>query len=369
MGRGRRPGRARGSARRHAHARLRVPYAAHGGVRGDVDGAGRRRRGPRPGGAQRGVPGCDRHAAGACPARRAPRKRPLGGGLAGGAPDGAARGASRGLGGRARRAGAGARRVPACTPGLAPRTYSSADRRREAGVDGWHLLVVDDEPVVRELLAATLRFAGYEVTSAATGSQALEIARDTPPCLVLLDVMLPDMDGFEVMRRLRKLPRRLSGGRPDQVPVLFLTARDTTQDKINGLRLGGDDYVTKPFDLEELLARIEAVLRRAGAAPEDRTLRVADLELDPEGLQVLRAGTPVRLSPTEFRLLHYLVLNAGRVVSKAQILEHVWRYDFAGDSSIVDTYVSYVRRKVDRTGPKLIHTMHGIGYVLRGPRS
>ncbi|MEV4458372.1 response regulator transcription factor [Microbispora sp. NPDC049633] len=235
-------------------------------------------------------------------------------------------------------------------------------------MDGRHLLVVDDEPVVRELLAATLRFAGYEVTSAATGSQALETARGTPPDLVLLDVMLPDMDGFEVMRRLRTLPRPLSGASPGQVPVLFLTARDTTQDKINGLRLGGDDYVTKPFDLEELLARIEAVLRRAGAAPEDRTLRVADLELDPEGHQVIRAGTPVRLSPTEFRLLHYLVLNAGRVVSKAQILEHVWRYDFAGDSSIVDTYVSYVRRKIDRTGPKLIHTMHGIGYVLRGPR-
>ena len=235
-------------------------------------------------------------------------------------------------------------------------------------MDGRHLLVVDDEPVVRELLAATLRFAGYEVTSAATGSQALESARDMPPDLVLLDVMLPDMDGFEVMRRLRRLPRPLCGSRPGQVPVLFLTARDTTQDKINGLRLGGDDYVTKPFDLEELLARIEAVLRRAGAAPEDRTLRVADLELDPDGHQVVRAGIPVRLSPTEFRLLHYLVLNAGRVVSKAQILEHVWRYDFAGDSSIVDTYVSYVRRKIDKAGPKLIHTMHGIGYVLRGPR-
>ncbi|MEN3534231.1 response regulator transcription factor [Microbispora sp. ZYX-F-249] len=235
-------------------------------------------------------------------------------------------------------------------------------------MDGRHLLVVDDEPVVRELLAATLRFAGYEVTSAATGSQALETARGTPPDLVLLDVMLPDMDGFEVMRRLRALPRPLTGGSPGQVPVLFLTARDTTQDKINGLRLGGDDYVTKPFDLEELLARIEAVLRRAGAAPEDRTLRVADLELDPEGHQVVRAGSPVRLSPTEFRLLHYLVLNAGRVVSKAQILEHVWRYDFAGDSSIVDTYVSYVRRKIDKNGPRLIHTMHGVGYVLRGPR-
>jgi len=235
-------------------------------------------------------------------------------------------------------------------------------------MEGRHLLVVDDEPVVRELLAATLRFAGYEVTSAATGTQALENARTTPPDLVLLDVMLPDMDGFEVIRRLRELPRPLAGGRPGQVPVLFLTARDATQDKINGLRLGGDDYVTKPFDLEELLARIEAVLRRAGAAPEDRTLRVADLELDPEGHQVIRAGTPVRLSPTEFRLLHYLVLNAGRVVSKAQILEHVWRYDFAGDSSIVDTYVSYVRRKIDTAGPKLIHTMHGVGYVLRGPR-
>ncbi|MEV4325521.1 response regulator transcription factor [Microbispora rosea] len=240
--------------------------------------------------------------------------------------------------------------------------------RREARVEGRHLLVVDDEPVVRELLAATLRFAGYEVTSAATGAQALENARTTPPDLVLLDVMLPGMDGFEVVRRLRELPRPMSGGRPGQVPVLFLTARDTTQDKINGLRLGGDDYVTKPFDLEELLARIEAVLRRAGAAPEDRTLRVADLEVDPEGHQVIRAGVPVRLSPTEFRLLHYLVLNAGRVVSKAQILEHVWRYDFAGDSSIVDTYVSYVRRKIDTSGPKLIHTMHGVGYVLRGPR-
>ncbi|GAA4201938.1 response regulator transcription factor [Microbispora amethystogenes] len=235
-------------------------------------------------------------------------------------------------------------------------------------MDGRRLLVVDDEPVVRELLAATLRFAGYTVTSAATGSQALEAAGAEPPDLVLLDVMLPDMDGFEVIRRLRDRPRPLSGDRPGQVPVLFLTARDTTQDKINGLRLGGDDYVTKPFDLEELLARIEAVLRRAGAAPEDRTLRVADLELDPDGHQVTRAGVPVRLSPTEFRLLHYLIVNAGRVVSKAQILEHVWRYDFAGDTSIVDTYVSYVRRKIDKAGPKLIHTMHGVGYVLRGPR-
>ncbi|GAA0406229.1 response regulator transcription factor [Microbispora corallina] len=230
------------------------------------------------------------------------------------------------------------------------------------------LLVVDDEPVVRELLSATLRFAGYTVASAATGAQAIDAARAESPALVLLDVMLPDMDGFEVIRRLRELPRPLEGGRPGTVPVLFLTARDATADKINGLRLGGDDYVTKPFDLEELLARIEAVLRRAGLAPDDRTLRVADLELDPDGHQVLKAGRPVRLSPTEFRLLHYLMLNAGRVVSKAQILDHVWQYDFAGDSSIVDTYVSYVRRKADTAEPKLIHTMHGVGYVLRKPR-
>ncbi|MEW9531878.1 response regulator transcription factor [Microbispora sp. NPDC049125] len=235
-------------------------------------------------------------------------------------------------------------------------------------MSGQRLLVVDDEPVVRELLSATLRFAGYTVTSAATGGEAVEAARAEPPDLVLLDVMLPDMEGFEVIRRLRELPRPLDGTRPGQVPVLFLTARDATQDKINGLRLGGDDYVTKPFDLEELLARIEAVLRRTGLSPEDRTLRVGDLEVDSDGHQVTRAGKPVRLSPTEFRLLRYLALNAGRVVSKAQILEHVWQYDFAGDSSIVDTYVSYVRRKVDTAEPKLIHTMHGVGYVLRKPR-
>jgi two-component system OmpR family response regulator len=223
--------------------------------------------------------------------------------------------------------------------------------------------------MVRELLSATLRFAGYTVGAAATGSEALDAAWHEPPDLVLLDVMLPDMDGFEVIRRLRELPRPLSGGHPGQIPVLFLTARDTAEDKINGLRLGGDDYVTKPFNLEELLARIQAVLRRTGLLPDDRTLRVGDLEIDPDGHQVMKAGHPVRLSPTEFRLLHYLVLNAGRVVSKAQILEHVWHYDFAGDSSIVDTYVSYIRRKVDTTPPKLIRTMHGVGYVLHRPRS
>jgi two-component system OmpR family response regulator len=231
---------------------------------------------------------------------------------------------------------------------------------------GERLLVVDDEPTVKELLSATLRFAGFTVTSADNGRQALEAARREPPDLVLLDVMLPDLDGFEVIRRLRALPR--GGGRPGPVPVLFLTARDGTADKINGLRLGGDDYVTKPFDLEELLARIRAILRRTGASPGTHTLTVADLEVDPDGLQVTRAGIPVRLSPTEFRLLHYLVENAGRVLPKAEILQQVWRYDFAGDSSIVDTYISYLRRKVDTGDPRLIHTVHGVGYVLRKPK-
>jgi two-component system OmpR family response regulator len=225
---------------------------------------------------------------------------------------------------------------------------------------GERLLVVDDEPTVRELLSATLRFAGFTVASAATGGEALDAARDQTPDLVLLDVMLPDMDGFEVIRRLRELTR-------PAVPVLFLTARDSAEDKINGLTLGGDDYVTKPFNLEELIARIRAILRRTGAPGADAIV-VGDLEIDAEGHQVLRAGRPVRLSPTEFRLLHYLALNAGRVVSKSQILDRVWQYDFAGDSSIVDTYVSYLRRKLDTAEPRLIHTVHGVGYVLRAPR-
>ncbi|RBQ19090.1 DNA-binding response regulator [Spongiactinospora rosea] len=230
---------------------------------------------------------------------------------------------------------------------------------------GERLLVVDDEPTVRELLSATLRFAGFTVSSAATGEQAVHAAREDPPDLVLLDVMLPDMDGFEVVRRLRTVAGRGARG---QVPVLFLTARDSPADKINGLTLGGDDYVTKPFDLEELIARIRAVLRRTGGGRPDGVLVVADLEVDAEGHQALRAGEPVRLSPTEFRLLHYLALNAGRVMSKAQILEHVWHYDFNGDASIVDTYISYLRRKIDGGEPKLIHTVHGVGYVLRRPR-
>ncbi|HEY3509658.1 MULTISPECIES: response regulator transcription factor [Kribbella] len=217
------------------------------------------------------------------------------------------------------------------------------------------LLVVDDEATVRELLSATLRFAGFEVTSAATASEAVAAAAEEPPDLVLLDVMLPDVDGFEVVRRLRP------------IPVLFLTARDGKADKIQGLSLGADDYVTKPFDLEELIARIRAVLRRTTGRPND-VLTVGALALDAEGHQVTRDGTALRVSPTEFRLLRYLMENAGRVVSKAQILEQVWRYDFNGDTSIVDTYISYLRRKVDDQEPKLIHTVHGMGYVLRAPR-
>jgi two-component system OmpR family response regulator len=215
------------------------------------------------------------------------------------------------------------------------------------------LLVVDDEPTVRELLSATLRFAGFTVTSAATGAAAVEAARREPPDLVLLDVMLPDMDGFDVVRRLRD-----SGAR---VPVLFLTARDAPADKVQGLTLGGDDYVTKPFDLEELIARIRAILRRTGGSAVD-TVVVGELSLDPAGRQVSYSGRPVRLSPTEFRLLHHLMRNAGTVVSKADILDRVWRYDFGGDASIVDTYVSYLRRKLD---PGVIRTVHGVGYVLR----
>ena len=225
------------------------------------------------------------------------------------------------------------------------------------GDETQRLLVVDDEATVRELLAATLRFAGFRVTSAATAAEAIAAATTDPPDLVLLDVMLPDMDGFEVIRRLRE----------HRTPVLFLTARDRQADKVTGLSLGADDYVTKPFDLEELIARIRAVLRRT-SGQYDGVLTVGPLALDVEGHQVTRHGRPVRVSATEFRLLRHLMEHAGRVVTKAQILDRVWHYDFGGDASIVDTYISYLRRKVDGEEPKLIHTVHGVGYVMREPR-
>jgi len=222
------------------------------------------------------------------------------------------------------------------------------------------LLVVEDDPNIVELLSASLRFAGFEVAAVTSGAQAVAVARAAPPDLVVLDVMLPDLDGFEVIRRMRE------GG--VRTPVVFLTARDATDDKIRGLTLGGDDYVTKPFSLEELTARIRAVLRRSAIdRTASSTLTFADLELDEESHEVRRGGTLVSLSPTEFKLLRYLLLNAGRVLSKAQILDHVWQYDFRGDDSIVESYISYLRRKVDSTEPRLIHTLRGVGYALRLP--
>jgi len=221
------------------------------------------------------------------------------------------------------------------------------------------LLVVEDDPNILELLAASLQFAGFEVTSARTGSEGVTAALKAQPDLVVLDVMLPDLDGFEVLKLIRA-----EGGR---FPVVFLTARDTTDDKIRGLTLGGDDYVTKPFSLEELTARIRAVLRRTAGDQAPPRLSFADLELDEESHEVYRNGSRVSLSPTEFKLLRYLMLNANRVLSKAQILDHVWNYDFRGDDNIVESYISYLRRKVDTVDPRLIHTLRGVGYVLRKP--
>jgi two-component system, OmpR family, response regulator len=221
------------------------------------------------------------------------------------------------------------------------------------------LLVVEDDPNILELLSASLRFAGFGVITASSGAEAVTLALDERPDLVVLDVMLPDLDGFDVVRRLR------AGG--SLTPVVFLTARDATDDKIRGLTLGGDDYVTKPFSLEELTARIRAVLRRTAGDRESTKLVFADLELDEETREVTRGETTLSLSPTEFKLLRYLMLNAGRVLSKAQILDHVWNYDFRGDDSIVESYISYLRRKVDAGQPRLIHTLRGVGYVLRLP--
>ena len=234
------------------------------------------------------------------------------------------------------------------------------DRRLPGGppTNGAHILVVDDEPAITDLLATALRYMGYRVTTAATGFAALDAAATVSPDLVVLDVMLPDIDGFEVCRRLRE-------GR-DLVPVIFLTARDAEDDRVTGFVRGGDDYVTKPFSLEELTLRIGALLRRTrGAGEPDARLRYRDLEMDEDRHQVWRAGVEVRLSPTEFRLLRYLLLNAERVLSKQQILDHVWQYDFNGEENVVETYVSYLRRKVDRDRPPLIRTVRGFGYVLR----
>ena len=236
-------------------------------------------------------------------------------------------------------------------------TPSGDDRKRPDA----RLLVVEDEPNILELLAASLRYAGFEVLTAAAGGEAVQAAGRHRPDLIVLDVMLPDKDGFDVVRRLR------GGG--TRIPVVFLTARDAMEDKVRGLTLGGDDYVTKPFSLEEVIARIRAVLRRTRGDATEPTprLKFADLELDEDSHEVWRAGQPIQLSPTEFKLLRYFMGNANRVLSKMQILDHVWDYDFRGDTGIVESYVSVLRRKVDSEGPRLIHTLRGVGYVLRLP--
>jgi two-component system OmpR family response regulator len=222
------------------------------------------------------------------------------------------------------------------------------------------VLVVDDEPSIVDALSTALRYEGFDVHEAQTGREALKWAESLRPDLIVLDIMLPDLDGLEVTRRLRRDGLR--------TPVLFLTARDSTEDKISGLTVGGDDYVTKPFSLAEVVARVRAILRRTQAGgTEDSTLRFADLVLDEETHEVWRAGTPVHLTATEFNLLRYFMLNPRRVLSKAQILDHVWHYDFEGDDNVVETFVSYLRKKLDRLGPPLIHTIRLVGYSLRQP--
>jgi two-component system OmpR family response regulator len=223
------------------------------------------------------------------------------------------------------------------------------------------ILVVDDEPYITDLLGAALRFEGFEVETAATGAEAMALAHGGHHDLMLLDVMLPDVTGTEVCRRLR------DEGYP--TPVLFLTARDATEDKVAGLRVGGDDYVSKPFSLDELVARIQAILRRTARVNGGPwRLRLADLEMDDEAHEVSRQGVPVELTATEFNLLRYMLENARRVLSKSEILDHVWDYDFGGDPNIVETYISYLRKKIDCFDPPLIHTIRGVGYSLRLPK-
>jgi two-component system OmpR family response regulator len=226
-----------------------------------------------------------------------------------------------------------------------------------------YVLAVDDEEHITELVALALGYNGFEVDRAATGRAALLAVERRRPDLIVLDVMLPDLDGFEVARRLRQ-----SEGAGTRVPVIFLTARDATTDKVEGLRLGVDDYVTKPFSIEELIERVKAVLRRAsGAGPGESKLTYHDLVLDEETRDVWRAGRLVELTPTEYRLLHYLLSNARRVLTREQILENVWDYTFAGNASVLETYISYLRHKVDDDAVPLIQTVRGVGYSLRVP--
>jgi len=234
----------------------------------------------------------------------------------------------------------------------------------EPAIPEARLLVVDDEEQILELLSASLRHAGFEVDTATRGTDAIRLAQRTAPDLILLDVMMPGIDGFETLRRLRAEGLRM--------PVLFLTARDAVEDRIAGLTAGGDDYISKPFSLGEVIARIRVVLRRSGApAPEApaHVLTFSDIRLDEDAHEVTKGGEHIELSPTEFKLLRFLMQNPGRVLSKAQILDNVWSYDFGGDANVVESYISYLRRKVDVGEPRLIHTVRGVGYVLREPRS
>ncbi|HTR89322.1 MAG TPA: response regulator transcription factor [Solirubrobacteraceae bacterium] len=230
-----------------------------------------------------------------------------------------------------------------------------------SGEGAHRVLVVDDEPALAEVVSMALRFQGFEVRCASTGQEALARVASFKPHLMVLDVMLPDMEGFEVARRL--------GAQRASVPIVFLTARDATEDKVRGLSGGGDDYMTKPFSLEELVARIKTILRRTGqAAPESSRLVFEDLELDDEAHEVTCGGEPIELTATEYRLLRYLMLNPRRVLTRAQLLDHVWSYDFGGDGRVLETYISYLRRKLDAHGPPLIKTVRGVGYALQVPR-
>ena len=235
-------------------------------------------------------------------------------------------------------------------PPLAPLTRADGSPVR--------VLVVDDEPNIAELLGMALRYEGWQTTLTHTGSKAVAAAKDVKPDVVVLDMMLPDIDGMQVLKRLRE-------NAPD-VPVLFLTAKDAVEDRVAGLTAGGDDYVTKPFSLEEVVARLRALMRRTGAITRDASvLEVGDLTLDEDSREVTRAGEEVTLTATEFELLRYLMRNPRRVLSKAQILDRVWNYDFGGQANVVELYISYLRKKIDAGREPMIHTMRGAGYVLK----
>ena len=227
-------------------------------------------------------------------------------------------------------------------------------------MEGPRILIVDDEPNIRDLLTTSLRFAGFSVGAVGNGAAAISAVLAEEPDLIVLDVMLPDMNGFSVTKRLRDAGYT--------APILFLTAKDDTQDKITGLTVGGDDYVTKPFSLDEIVARIKAILRRTMQADEEATIDAGDIHMDQDTHEVRVKGELLDLSPTEFKLLRYLMLNPNRVLSKAQILDRVWNYDFGGRSSVVELYISYLRKKIDQGQEPLIHTVRGVGYMIKAPQ-